>query len=143
MTVLHKRAAALLCAPALALGLSACAATVSTSGLKGEPKAAAETVKDLQSNVTAGDNKKICEKDLASAVVKRLASTSGGCQEAVKKQLAEIDSVELTVEAIRVVGKTATAKVKSIYSGKKTYSTMTLVKEGTGSKSEWTISAFS
>jgi hypothetical protein len=143
MTVLVKRAAALFCAPALALGLSACAATVSTSGLTGDSKAAGETVKDLQSNVTAGDNKKICEKDLASAVVKRLASTSGGCQEAVKKQLAEIDSVELTVEAIRVTGTTATAKVKSIYSGKKTYSTMTLVKESTGSKSEWKISSFS
>ncbi|HTA36233.1 MAG TPA: hypothetical protein VK761_05920 [Solirubrobacteraceae bacterium] len=143
MTVLHKRAATLLCAPALALGLSACAATVSTSGLTGDSKAAGETVKDLQSNVTAGDNKKICEKDLASAVVKRLASTSGGCQEAVKKQLAEIDSVELTVESIKVTGTTATAKVKSIYSGKKKFSTMSLVKEGTGSKSEWKISSFS
>src|ERR1700749_4793369 len=124
MTVLSKRAGALFCAPALALGLSACAATVSTSGLKGEAKAAAETVKDLQSNVTAGDNKKICEDDLASAVVKRLASSTGGCQEAVKKQLAEIDSVELTVESMQVSGTTATAKVKSIYSRKKKLSSM-------------------
>jgi hypothetical protein len=143
MTVLHKRAAALLCAPVLAFGLSACAATVSTSGLKGESKAAAETIKDLQSNVTAGDNKKICEKDLAASVVKSLASSNGGCQEAVKKQLSEIDSVELTVEAIQVSGTSATAKVKSIYSGKKKYSTMTLVKEGAGSKSAWKISSVS
>jgi hypothetical protein len=143
MTVLLKRAAVLLCAPALALGLSACAATVSTSGLTGDSKAAAEVIKDLQSNVTAGDNKKICEKDLASAVVKKLASTSGGCQEAVKKQLAEIDSVELTVESVKVSGTTASAKVKSIYSGKKKFSTMSLVNESTGSKSNWKISSFS
>jgi copper chaperone CopZ len=143
MTVLPKRAAALLCAPALALGLSACAATVSTSGLTGSSKAAAETVKDLQSNVTAGDNKKICENDLASVVVKRLASTAGGCQEAVKKQLAEIDSVELTVESVKVSGTTATAEVKSVYSGKKKFSTMTLTNEGGASKSKWRISSFS
>jgi hypothetical protein len=143
MNVLHKRALALFCAPALALGLSACAATVSTSGLKGEAKAAAETIKDLQSNVTAGDQKKICEGDLASAVVKRLASSKGGCQEAVKKQLAEIDSVELTVEAVQISGTTATARVKSIYSGKKRISSMSLVKEGAGSKSKWKISSFS
>ena len=48
---------AILCAPALALSLSACAQTVSTSGLKGEAKAAAETIKDLQSNVTSGEQK--------------------------------------------------------------------------------------
>jgi hypothetical protein len=139
MNVLHKRAVALFCAPALALGLSACAATVSTSGLKGEAKAAAETVKDLQSNVTASDNKKICEDDLSSAVVKSLAGSPGGCKEAIKKQLAEIDSVEVTVEAVQVSGTTATARVKSIYSGKKTISTMSLVKEG----SKWKISSFS
>jgi hypothetical protein len=138
MTVLPKRAAVLLCAPALALGLSACAATVSTSGLKGEAKAAAETIKDLQSNVTAGEQKKICEDDLSSAVVKRLGG-SGGCQEAIKKQLGEISAVELTVESVQVSGTSATAKVKSIYSGKKTISTMTLVKEG----KKWKISAFS
>jgi copper chaperone CopZ len=139
MTVLPKRAAALICAPALALGLSACAATVSTSGLKGEAKAAAETIKDLQSNVTAGEEKKICEDDLSSAVVKRLAGTAGGCQEAIKKQLSEISAVELAVESVQVSGATATAKVKSIYSGKKAISTMTLVKEG----KKWKISAFS
>jgi hypothetical protein len=139
MTVLPKRAAVLICAPALALGLSACAATVSTSGLKGEAKAAAETIKDLQSNVTAGEQKKICEDDLSSEVVKRLAASSGGCQEAIKKQLAEISAVELSVESVQVSGTSATAKVKSIYSGKKTISTMTLVKEG----KKWKISAFS
>jgi hypothetical protein len=143
MIVLPKRAATLLCAPALALGLSACAATVSTSNFTGDAKAAAETIKDLQSNVTAGDNKKICENDLASAVVKRLASSSGGCQEAIKKQLAEIDSVELTVESIKVSGTTATAKVKSIYAGKKKLSTMSLSKERAGAKSKWKISSFS
>lgn len=139
MRLLSMRAPALLCAPLLALGLSACAQTVSTSGLEGEAKAAGETVKDLQSNATAGEAKKICQDDLASAVVRRLESASGGCQEAIKKQLAEIDSVELTVESVQVTGTSALAHVKSIYSGKKKLSTMALVKEG----KKWKISSFS
>ena len=139
MRLLHKRATALLCVPLLALGLTACAQTVSTSGLAGEAKAAGETVKDLQSNATAGEAKKICQDDLASAVVKRLESTSSGCQEAIKKQLAEIDSVELTVESMHVTGANALAHVKSIYSGKRKISTMSLVKEG----KKWKISSFS
>lgn len=139
MRLLPKRALALLCAPPLVLGLSACAQTVSTSGLKGEAKAAGETVKDFQSNVTSGEAKKICQNDLASAVVKRLASASGGCQEVIKKQLAEVDSVELSVESMQVTGTTAIAHVKSVYSGKKKVSTMSLVKEGR----KWKISSFS
>lgn len=133
------RSCALLCAPLLVLGLSACAQTVSTSGLKGEAKAAGETVKDLQSNATAGEAKKICQDDLAAPVVKRLESSSGGCQEVIKKQLAEVDSVELTVESMQVTGTSALAHVKSIYSGKKRISTVSLVKEGR----KWKITAFS
>lgn len=139
MRLLFMRAPALICVPLLALGLSACAQTVSTSNFKGEAKAAGETVKDLQSNATAGEAKKICQDDLASAVVKRLESASGGCQEAIKKQLAEIDSVELTVESMQVNGANALAHVKSVYSGKKRISTMSLVKEG----KKWKISSFS
>lgn len=139
MPVLFKHALALLCASLLALGLSACAKTVSTSGLKGEAKEAAETIKDLQSDVTAGDQKKVCENDLASALVTRLKAASGGCQQAIKSQLAEIDSLELTVDTVLVSGATATAKVTSVYSGKKRNSTLKLVKEG----SKWKISALS
>jgi copper chaperone CopZ len=139
MRFLPTRVIALLCAPPLALGLSACAQTVSTNGLKGDAKAAGETIKDLQSDVTAGESKKICQNDLANAVVKRLQGASGGCQEAIKKQLTEIGSVELTVESVQVSGATATAHVKSVYSGKKRISTMSLVKEG----SRWKVAAFS
>jgi hypothetical protein len=134
---------AILCAPALALSLTACAQTVSTSGLKGEAKAAAETIKDLQSNVTSGEQKKICKVDLASAVVKRLQALPGGCEQAIKEQLTEIDAVELSVVSVALGGtptaRTATARVKSIYSGKKKTSTMSLVKES----GKWKISSFS
>jgi hypothetical protein len=134
-----KRAPALLCLPLLALGLSACAQTVSTSGLNGEAKAAAETIKDLQSNATSGDQKKICQDDLAKSVASRLSPAGGGCQAAIKSQLKEVDSLELTVQRIEVNGTSATAHVTSVYSGKKKPTTMTLVREN----GKWKISAVS
>jgi hypothetical protein len=137
MPLLAKRVLALLCAPLLALGMSACAKTVSTSGLKGESKKAAETIKALQTDVTAGDEKKICKNDLASTVVSKLGSAKGGCQQAVKDQLTEIDSFEITVDSIKVNGDTAVAKVASKFSGKARPSTLSLVKES----GKWKISA--
>jgi hypothetical protein len=143
MPVLPKRALPLLCTPLLALGLSACAKTVSTSNLKGEAKDAAETIKNLQSDVTAGDQKKVCQNDLSSALVKRLSATKGGCEEAIKNQVTEIDSLELTVETVQLGGtaaaRTASARVKSVYSGKTGISMLSLVKEN----GKWKISALS
>ena len=138
MPVLFKRALALLCAVLLALGLAACAKTVSTSGLTGESEEAAESIKNLQTDVTAGEQKKICQNDLASAVVTRLNSAKGGCQQAIKDQLAEVDSFEVTLNTVKVNGTTATATVQSVYSGKKRSSTVSLVKES----GKWKISAF-
>jgi Domain of unknown function (DUF4878) len=132
-----KRALTLPCVALLALGLSACAKSVSTSGLKGEAKAAAETIKNLQTDVTAGDEKKICQNDLAKPLVTKLDASAGSCQKAIKGQLTEVDSFEVTVEAMQVSGTTATAHVKSIYSGKTRKGTLSLVKEG----SEWKISS--
>ena len=143
MTAPIKRALALPCVLLIALGLSACAKTVSTSGLSGEAKQAAETIKALQSDVTAGDQKKVCENDLAKTLVTKLNAASGGCQQAVKGQLAEIDSLELNIDTVQVGGtvaaRTATADVTSVYAGKKRKSTISLVKEG----SKWKISALS
>jgi hypothetical protein len=141
MIVSCKRALALPCAVLIALGLSACAKTVSTSGLSGEAKTAAETIKNLQSDVTAGDQKKVCNNDLAKALVTKLNSASGGCQQSLKDQLAEIDSLELNIDTVQVTrpAHAATATVTSVYAGKKRKSTISLVKEG----SKWKIAALS
>ena len=139
MPLLAKRALALLGAPLLVLGLAACAKSVSTSGLKGESKSAAETIKNLQTDVTAGDQKKVCSNDLSSTLVAKLNTAKGGCQQAVKDQLVEVDSFEVTVDAISVNGSTATAKVTSKFAGKNHPSTLTLVNES----GKWKISALS
>jgi hypothetical protein len=126
-----KRASLQSCAVLLVVGLSACATTVSTSGYKGEAKDVAQTVKNLQSDVTAAENKKVCQNDLASTVVKSLSSASGGCQQVIKDQLAEVASFEVTVNSIQITspGHTAVAHVRSKYSGKNRNTTISLVKE--------------
>jgi hypothetical protein len=132
------RLPALLCLPPLALVLSACGSTVSTANFKGQQLEVAQTISNLQADATAGEQKKICANDLAAAVVSRLGGTKG-CEEAIKKQLAEIDSLEVSVQSIKLAtgGASATAAVRSVYEGKTRPSSVSLVKES----GKWKISA--
>jgi hypothetical protein len=125
------------CLAVSAVGLAACGNTVSTSGFKGEAHAIAETISNLQSHATGGEQKKICADDLAGAVVKRLGGTKG-CERAIKNQVAEIDSLETKVQSIQLGagGATAMARVKSTYGGKSAVRTISLVKEA----GKWKVS---
>lgn len=124
------RPAALLCVPLLALGASACASTASVSSFKGENHAVAQTISDLQTYGTAGEAQKICSEVLSRAVTARLDSAQGGCKQALKTQLSQVDTPEVTVEKVQLHGATsATAEVKSTYAGKAKLTTVTLVKE--------------
>jgi putative lumazine-binding protein len=106
--------ALLLCPTALA----ACGTTASSAGFKGTEHDVAQTVVNLQSDITSGEEKKLCGTDLAASVVSSLGGKSA-CEATLKNQIAEIDNTELEVESVQVTGSTATAKVKSIYSGKR------------------------
>jgi hypothetical protein len=70
---------------------------------------------------------------LAASVVTPLNRVRGGCTQAIKNQLAEIDSFELSIKAVHSptpgTPPRATATVKSIYAGKSRPSTVSLVKE--------------
>ncbi len=137
MTVLLKRALALLCVSLLGVGVAACGNTVSAS-FKGESHDVAQTISNLQTDATAGNEQKICSNDLASALVARLSSAAGGCQQAIKNQLGEVDNFEVKVQSIQVNsrGEKASAQVTSIYSGKTRSGILLLVKEG----GKWKIS---
>ncbi len=129
----------LLAAALLALGLAACGGAVSTSGFKGEAHAVAQRISDLQSDVTAANEQKVCEEDFSSAVRARLSTAGGTCKQALKRQIGSIDSYELTVKQIAVKGATATATVQSTWSGKLRLATFELVREGRS----WRISGLS
>lgn len=114
----------------LAFGLGACGGTVTTSNFKGEAHAVAQRISDLQSDVSAVNEQKICEKDFSRAARARLSTAGITCKEALKRQLGSIDAYELTVEKVAVSGATATARVRGIWSGKLRNSTLKLVREG-------------
>jgi hypothetical protein len=130
-----RQLAAGLGALALAAGLAACGETASTGSFKGESHNVAQTVSNFQSDATAGNEKKLCQNDLADNVTSSLQH-AGGCQAILKEQLHEIDALNMTIESIAVTGSGATAHVKSTYSGKNRITTLTLVKQG----SLWKIS---
>jgi hypothetical protein len=155
-----RRASAPLLAILLALGVGACGSTVSTSSFKGEAHAVAQRISDLQSDVSALNEQKICEQDFSRAARARLStpteagrhspSTEAGrhspaariprsasipgsvstCKQALKRQLGSIDAYELTVEKIAVSGAAATARVRSTWAGKLSSNRLKLVKEG-------------
>jgi hypothetical protein len=135
MTISAKQLVGGLCALTLALGVSACGETASTSSFKGESHKVAETVSNLQTDATALDQKKVCENDLATTLRARLGGTSK-CQTNLKNQLREIDAFTMSIQSIAVNGTKATARVKSTYSGKSRVTTLLLVKEG----SHWKVS---
>jgi copper chaperone CopZ len=130
-----RRALALCCLGICGLAVSGCATTASTGNFKGAQHAVAQTIGNLQSDVTGGEEKKICTADLAASVVSSLGGTKG-CEAAIKTQLSEIDSTEVDVEAVQVSGATATATVKDTVSGKKALTKVTLVEEG----GKWKVS---
>ena len=132
-----KRSSPLLIVVLLALGIGACGSTVSTSSFKGEAHAVAQRIADLQSDVSALNEQKICEQDFSRAARERLwlhgnilSTHLSACKQALKRQLSVIDDYELTVEKIAVSGATATARVRSTWSGKLSTNTLKLVKEG-------------
>jgi len=135
-----RRVAALLCTAPLALGLAACGTTVSTSGYKGEEKAVAQTISNLQADATASDQGKLCSNDIAAPIVASLGGKKA-CEAALKSQLTEIDSLEVNVVSIKLApaGTSATAIVTSTYGGKKARGPITLVKED----GKWKVSKLS
>jgi hypothetical protein len=128
-----RRVALLLAAGALALGAGPCGSTGSAGSFKGEQHNVAQTIADLQSDASAGEQGKICSRDLAAAVVEKLNKQGKkGCETAIKEQINQVGNFETTVESVNIEssGRTATAVVKSIYSGKSREKTVRLVKEG-------------
>jgi hypothetical protein len=134
MISLKTPAPALLGATLVVFGLTSCGSTVATASFKGEQREVAQAISNLQSDTRAGEQQKICDNDLAGPVVTRLSTATGGCKQAIKGQLAEIDNFDVTVESVQIIGtgskRTATARVKSVYNGKRRVKTVSLLLEG-------------
>jgi copper chaperone CopZ len=110
-------AALLAAALALAVTAAGCAPQRSSTSdsvkkFTGDQRAAAQTVEDLESAAQDGDEAKICTQVLAKALADRLAAAGRGCAAAVNAAIKDTDSIDMTVESVRVTGDRATARVK-------------------------------
>lgn len=139
MSLPPNRVLAVLCLTLPALGAAACGRTVSSS-FKGEAHEVAQAVSNFQSDARNSEEQKICTSDITSVLATRLDSSSGGCKQAIKRQLTDVDSYDVTIHSIQVNGArarpTASAAVTSTYSGKTRSSTLLLIKEA----GKWKIS---
>ena len=134
---------ALLAALALAALAAGCAPQQSSSSdsvskFTGDQKAVAQTVEDLESAASDGNEAKLCSQVFAKALAGRLAAAGGGCTNAVKAAIKDTDSVDMTVESVRVNGDRATANVKFETGKNDRRGTVALVREG----GRWRVAGF-
>ena len=110
-----RRGPALLALLALAALLSACASgsgsSDSAGDFRGDQRAVATIVEDLEEAASNGDENEICRNLLAPALVRRLAA-QGGCPAAVDTAIKNADTFAMDVQSVRITGNTATARVK-------------------------------
>jgi hypothetical protein len=133
----------LLAAALAAAVLSGCApqrASTSdkVSQFKGEQRAVAQAVEDLESAAQDSDETKLCTQVLAKAFADKIAAAGGGCESAVNAALKDTDSTDMTVESVSVNGDDATAKVKFETGKTDRRGNVSLVREG----GRWRVAGF-
>jgi hypothetical protein len=126
-----RRAAAVLAILLTAALVTGCAGATSgdSSGkFQGQQRLVANTVEDLQSAGSKGDQNEVCGQLLARDLVQRL-SRGGSCERTVDAALKDVDTFDLTVESVAVRGTTATARVKTENGDKDKVVTLGFVRE--------------
>jgi hypothetical protein len=116
---------------ALAAALAGCGqAPTSANDFKGDEKAVAQTIEDLQTNAQGRKPSAICRDVLSTALADKLKSTGSDCTDEIEKVTGDADDFELKVTDVTVTGTTATAKVQARRGDDKNASTtFSLVKE--------------
>jgi predicted lipid-binding transport protein (Tim44 family) len=132
--------AAALVAAALGAGCAPQQARTSdkVSQFQGDQRAAAQAVEDLESAAQDGDEAKLCAQVFAKSFADRVAAAGGGCTNAVKAAIRDADSIDMTVQSVRVNGDRATARVKFETGKKDRQGNVTLVREG----GRWRVAGF-
>lgn len=125
-----------------ALALAGCGGAASTEDsagrFKGEDRAVAQTVEDLQDAAQRGDEQRLCSTILSKALVDRFEAAGGaGCAAAIEEAVQDADTFDLTVTKVEVTGATAKATVRSEVGERDKTDALELVKEG----GRWKISA--
>jgi hypothetical protein len=101
-----------------ALAVTACGQTTKSSAgnFRGEQRAVAQAVDDLQSAGSKGDAGKICSQLLTPGLVAKIRQASNGaCDTALKDSLSDVDrnAFGLEVKKVTINGTDATAVVRA------------------------------
>lgn len=108
----------------------------STEKFKGEQRAVAEAVSDLEEAAQRGDAQRICDDLLAKPVVDRLieagraAPEKRDCAQTLDESLKDADTFDLEVTKIVITGPHAVATVRSDAGNKDRDDNLAFVKEG-------------
>jgi|SRR5215207_8976930 len=115
----------------LALALAGCQQTpTSTNDFKGDEKAVAQTIEDLQADAQGRKPGEICSNVLSRELADKVKSAGNDCTTEMEKVTTDADDFELEVTDVAINGTTATAKVEARREGKKdAVTTFTLVQE--------------
>jgi hypothetical protein len=84
----------------------------SAGDFRGDQRAVATVVEDLEDAASNGDQDKVCRNLLAPALVQRLAAGGRGCPAAVDDAIKNTDTFAMDVQSVRISGNRATARVK-------------------------------
>jgi hypothetical protein len=101
----------------------------SAEKFKGEQKAVAEVVEDLQEAGEKKDAERICSTILSPTLVAQVKAGGASCAAEMKRSLNDADQFELDVQSVTVEGTKAEARVKG--EGSET-ATMSFAKERGG-----------
>ena len=121
------------------IAAAGCGATVedSTEDFKGEQRAVAQTVEDLQDAGSSRDAEKICNDLLARELQTQVKGRAASCPEGLDDSLEDADAFDLDVKKVTVNGQTATATVEAGTGERKRRETLTLVQE----RNVWKLSS--
>ena len=124
----------------LVLALTGCAQQeTSANDFKGEQKAVAEAIEDLQTNAQNRKPGEICSNNLSKGLAEKLKSEGNDCTSEMEKITRDADDFQLDVSKVSISGNTATAQVTTRRGDDKDASvTFSLVKEG----GDWRLSDF-
>ena len=115
-------AAVLAAVAACAAIVAGCAPTTASktdlSKFSGPQRQVAQAITDLQTAANDDDGARICRSLLARSLAQRLASRGRGCPAVVHDAIRDADSLDMTVQSVRVGGQRATARVR-LETGKK------------------------
>jgi hypothetical protein len=101
-----------LAASTLVLGGCATTKTSSSDKFKGEEKAVADVVANLQSAGERKDAGKICDQILASSLSAQIKVAGSTCADEIRKAIDDADDFKLTVLDVTVTGGSAKATVR-------------------------------